>query len=218
MRRLRAGVPDVHPAGAFRRATRDPDAIGGHHLRLLRGRLLVQGGDARRRVGPHGAAEGRRRERGTLVCEGTVRLWVRDPSGPDVESDGPREDHRSLARGLLGRGDRYRRPSHAGDRAAARRGCDRRDHLVAVHERRGLRRPEDGPRSVRQQQRRHVRQGLPLTNGLRAQADLRRVGRYAGLPVGGPGRRHHGDRRQPDRRTSGVRVQDEAAAARRARG
>ena len=50
------------------------------------------------------------------MCEGTVRVRLRDPSGPDAESDGPREDHRSLARGRLGRGDRYRRPPDAGDR------------------------------------------------------------------------------------------------------
>ena len=37
------------PAGTF----------GGHHLRLLRRRLLVQGRDARRRAGAHGAVEGR---------------------------------------------------------------------------------------------------------------------------------------------------------------
>ena len=52
-------------------------------------------------------------------------------------------------------------------------GRDRRDHLVAVHERRGLRRPEDGPRRVRQQQRRHLRSSVPLAHGLRAEADLR---------------------------------------------
>ena len=189
----------------LRRATGHPDPVGDHHLRLLRRRLLVQGRDARRRVGPHGAAEGRRRERGPLVCEGTVRLRVRHPSGPDAESDGPREDHRSLARGLWDEaiGTVARRMLDIRHGTARR---DRRDHLVAVHERRGVRRPEDGPRRVRQQQRRHVRQGVPLADGLRAQADVRRVGWHAGLPVGGPGRRHHGDRRQPHRRASGLRV------------
>ena len=60
LRGLRPGLPDrdadreirprFGPAGAFR----------GHHLRLLRGRLLVQGGDARRAGRAHGPVEGRK--------------------------------------------------------------------------------------------------------------------------------------------------------------
>ena len=44
------------------------------------------------------------------------------------------------------------------------------------------RRAEDGARGLRQQQRRHLRPGLPLANRLRAQADFRHVRWHARLP------------------------------------
>ena len=69
------------------------------------------------------------------------------------------------------------------DPGRTRRRRDRWHHLVAVHERRGVRRPEDGPSRIRQQQRRHLRSGLSFPDGLRPQADLRDVGRHAGLRV-----------------------------------
>ena len=47
--------------------------------------------------------------------------------------------------------------------------------------------------------------------------DLRHLGRHAGFQVGRKGRRDPGDRRQSDRRASGVRLAHEEAAARRAR-
>ena len=47
LRRLRAGVPDGHPAGAFGDRTGHAVALGDHHLRLLRRRVFVQGGTAR---------------------------------------------------------------------------------------------------------------------------------------------------------------------------
>ena len=56
LRRLRAGLPDGHPAGEVGGRTGHADALGDHDLRLLRRRVLVQGRTARRRVGPHGAA------------------------------------------------------------------------------------------------------------------------------------------------------------------
>ena len=108
----------------------------------------------------------------------------------------------------------YTAATPAADPGRARRALDRRHHLVAVHERGGVRRPEDDPGGVRQQQRRHLRAGVPLPDRLRPQADVRHLGRHAGLPVGRRRRRHHGHRRQPDRRAPGVRLADEAAAAR----
>ena len=48
LRRLRAGLPDGHAAGEDRSSSSAADALGDHHLRLLRRRLLVQGRDARR--------------------------------------------------------------------------------------------------------------------------------------------------------------------------
>jgi formate dehydrogenase major subunit len=48
LRRLRAGLPDGDAAGKSVIEIGQPDAFGGHHLRLLRRRLLVQGRNARR--------------------------------------------------------------------------------------------------------------------------------------------------------------------------
>ncbi len=99
------------------------------------------------------------------------------------------------------------------DPGRARHGLDRCDLVVALHERRGLRRPEDGAGGVRQQQRRHLCAGLPLPDRIRPQADVRDVGGDPGLQVGRPGRRHGRHRREPDRRSPGLRVADEAPAA-----
>ena len=66
---------------------------------------------------------------------------------------------------------------------------------------------------LRQQQRRHLRSRLPLAHRLRPRPDARHIGRHADLQVGREGRRDHGHRRQPDRRTSGIRVAHEAATA-----
>jgi formate dehydrogenase major subunit len=51
----------------------------------------------------------------------------------------------------------------------------------------------------------------PTGYGLKT--DLRHLGRHAGLRLGRASRRDHGDRRQPDRRPSGVRLAHEEAAA-----
>ena len=61
-----------------------------HDLRLLRGRLLVQGRDARRRGRAHGALQGRRRQRGPLVREGPLCLGLRDAQRARAHADGPR--------------------------------------------------------------------------------------------------------------------------------
>ena len=69
------------------------------------------------------------------------------------------------------------------------RGVDRRHHLVALHQRGDLPRPEAGPRRLRQQQCRHLRPRLPLADRLRPEDDLRHLGRHAGLRLGRAGRR-----------------------------
>ena len=83
---------------------------------------------------------------------------------------------------------------------AIRHRRDRRHHLVALHQRGDLPRAEAGARGVRQQQRRHLRPGLPFADRLRPEQDLRHLGRHPGFRLGRRRRRHHGDRRQPDRR------------------
>ena len=96
------------------------------------------------------------------------------------------------------------------------RDCGRRHHLVALHERGDVPRPEADSRRLRHEQRRHLRARLPLADRLRSEDGVRHVGRHAGLRLGRARRRHDGDRRQPDRRPSGVRQPHEEAAARRA--
>ena len=70
--------------------------------------------------------------------------------------------------------------------------------------------------AFRQQQRRHLRARLPFADRLRPGQDLRHLGRHAGFRLRRRDRRHHGHRRQPDRRASGVRLAHEEAAPRRA--
>ena len=82
----------------------------------------------------------------------------------------------------------------------------RRDHLVALHQRGDLPGAEADPAGLRREQRRHLRAGLPLADRLRAEGDLRRERRDAGLRQRRGVRRDAGDRRQPDRRAPGVRA------------
>ena len=193
--------------------------LGRHHLRLLRRGLLVpRRGPGHGRGHPRGAddpEQGRRRQRGPQLCQGPVRLRVRRPRRPPAAPDGARHDRRRVAPGLLGGGDRQGRRGLHRDPGRARRRRHRRDLLLALHQRGGLRRPEDGAGGVRQQQRRHLRPGLPLPHRLRAEPDVRDLGRHPGLRVRRPGRRRPADRREPDRRPPGLRVAPQAPAARR---
>ncbi len=85
-----------------------PEHSRGHDLRLLRRRLRLQGRDARRRARAHGAVQGRQGQSRPFLRQGPLRLGLRHPQGPHPEADDPRQDHRPVARGLLGRGDRLR--------------------------------------------------------------------------------------------------------------
>ena len=138
------------PTGSLVEKARHRDrrarAFEDHHLRLLRRRLRLQGRDARRGSGAHGAVEGRQGQPRPLLRQGPLRLRLCHPPGAHPEADGAREDHRSVARDHLGGGDRPRRlrvPPHPG-RARQRRG--RRHHLVALHQRGDLPRAEADPR------------------------------------------------------------------------
>jgi ferredoxin len=154
----------------------------------------------------HGAVEGRRRQRGPLVRQGPLRLGLRHPQGPHHQPMIREKITDEWQRGLVGGGDR---PTHRDrfKRIQAKHGAiGRRHHLVALHQRRGLRRPEDGARRLRQQQRRHLRARVPLAHRLRPGTDVRHLGRHAGLRLGRAGRRDAGHRRQPHRRPPGVRA------------
>ncbi len=66
---------------------------------------------------------------------------------------------------------------------------DRRHHLLALHQRGDLPRPEAGPRRFRQQQCRYLRARLPFADRLRPEPDLRHLGRHAGFRFGRADRR-----------------------------
>ena len=74
---------------------------------------------------------------------------------------------------------------------------------------------EDGAHRLRQQQRGHLRPGVPLAHRLRLEARLRHLGRHPGLRLGARCGCDGGDRRQSHPGASGVRLADEAALARR---
>jgi formate dehydrogenase major subunit len=97
LRRVRSGLPDRDLAGKIRHRDRSARAFGHHHLRLLRRRLLVQGGDARRRAGAHGALQGWRGEQGPFMRQGPVRVGLRQPPGSHPPSHDPRDNRSTLA-------------------------------------------------------------------------------------------------------------------------
>ena len=176
--------PTDDAAGEVRRRARHADPLGDHDLRVLRRRLLVQGRDEGRRGRPDGAVQGRRRQRGPLAASRAAsrsatprtRTGMMKPMVREKITDEWREVAWDEAIGCVA-------TAIPRDPGAARRRLDRRHHLLALHQRRGLRRAEDGARRVRQQQRRHLRAGLPLPHRLRPQADVRHVGRHPGLRV-----------------------------------
>ena len=101
-----------------------------------------------------------------------------------LQADDPRPDRGSLARSLVGRGDRLRRERVQAHPGQVRPRLGRRDHLLALHQRGSVPGPEAGARRLRQQQRRHLRARLPFADRLRTQPDLRHFGRHAGFQVG----------------------------------
>ena len=183
-------------------------------MRLLRRRLRLQGRTEGRRGPAHGPLEGRQRQRRPFLRQGTFRLRLRHPQGPRAEADDPQADRGSVAGSVLGRGARscgQRIQAHPGAIRARRR---RRDFVLALHQRGGVPRSEARAHGVRQQQYRHLRPGLPFADRLRPVENLWDVGRHAGLQVGRQGGCRHGDRRQSDRRPSGVRLAPQEAPAR----
>jgi formate dehydrogenase major subunit len=86
-----------------------------------------------------------------------------------------------VARSELGRGARAYRQRVPPHPVPVRQGLDRRHHLLALHQRGNLYRPEADPAGLRQQQCRHLRPRLPLADRLRPRPDLRHLGRHAGF-------------------------------------
>ncbi len=108
LRRLRAGLPDLGAQRKVGHRDGDAGAHGGDDLRLLRRRLLVQGGTQGRRGRSHDSPQGGTRQRGAFLRQGPVRLRLRHPQGPHSQADDPRADRGPMARSLVGRGDRAR--------------------------------------------------------------------------------------------------------------
>ena len=132
-----------------------------------------------------------------------------------TQADDPRADRGSVARGLLGRGDRATRrasssasrPSTAATRSARSRSSRCTNEEVFLIQK--LVRAGFGNNNVDTCARVcHSPTGFGLSQ------DFRHLGRHAGFQVGRQGRRHDRDRRQSDRRASGLRLATEEAPAR----
>ena len=188
---------------------------GSHHdVRVLRRRLFLQGRNARRSCRAHGAEPGRPCEPGPCLRQGPLRVWLCDAPGPRAEAHDSRAHHGFVARGELGRGDQLRSQRVQTHSDQVRSRLRRRHHLVTLHERRGVPGTEARACGVRQQQRRHLRARMSFAHRLRAQAHARRIGRHTGIHLGHEVRCGPADRRESDRRTSGVRLAAQAASIR----
>ena len=205
VRRVRAGVPDRDAAGEVGHRARQPDARASRRpartaASAARSRAEMKGDEVVRMVPDKdgGANDGHSCVKGRFAWGYATH---RDRVTPPMIRD------RSTIRGARSRWDeaialRRRRGSSA-IQARVRRRRDRRHHVVALHQRGDVRRPEDGARRVRQQQRRHLRARLPLAD--RATGSSRRSATSAGTQDFDSV--DHADvilrdRREPDRRAS----------------
>jgi formate dehydrogenase major subunit len=194
-----------------------PRARVHHHLRLLRRRLLASrprcAASSVVRMVPCQDGKANRRP---LLREGPLRLGLCDAHASASLKPMIRAKHRAIrgsevswdeaiayAAGEFRRIQaKYGRDSIGG--ITSSRCTNEETYLVQKLVRAGL----------RQQQRRHLRARLPLAHRLwpEAHASAPRPARRTSQSVDA-GRRDRGDRRQPDRRPSGVRLAHEAAAA-----
>ena len=201
------------------RPARDADPLGRHDVRVLRRRLLVQGrgaGRGRRHARrADDAVEGRRRQRGPLVRQGPLRLRVRHPRGPADAPDGARHHRRRVAAWCRGRrpsrgvadGFRAIQDEHGvgsiGGISSSR--CTNEEVYVVQK----MVRAAFGNNNIDTCARVcHSPTGYGLNHAFGTSAgtqDFKSVEEC---------RRHARHRRQPHRRPPGVRVPDEAPAAR----
>ena len=113
----------------------------------------------------------------------------------------------------LGRSHSVHARALQGDPGRIRPQVDRRHHVITLHQRRSVRRTKARACRHGQQQRRYLCARVPFADRLRPETDARHVGRHAAVRQRDGCRRHHGHRRQPDRRPPGVRLADEAPPA-----
>ncbi len=137
-----------------------------------------------RHGGADDAAPGWQGQRGTLLRQGALRVRLCDSQGSHHHADDPRQHRSAVARGLVGGSDRVRRRAPQEHSAAIRSQQHRCDHLVALHQRGNVPGAEAGADRIRQQQRRYLRQGLPLSDRLWVENHAWRVSRYAVLQLG----------------------------------
>ena len=115
VRCLRAGLPDHGAAGEEHHRARHADPHGQDHVRVLRGRLLVRRRDEGRRARPHDAEKEGGANEGHSCVKGRF-AWGYATHDERVTTPMVRESiDRSLARGLVGRGDRLHRRPVQGD-------------------------------------------------------------------------------------------------------
>ena len=111
LRRLRAGLPDRDPEREDRSSrSAQPEHSVVTTCAYCGVGCTLQGRDARRRSGAHGALQGRQGQPRPFLRQGPLRLGLCHPQGPHPQADDPRQDHRPVARGELGRGDRATPP------------------------------------------------------------------------------------------------------------
>ena len=172
LRRLRAGLPDRDADREVGDRTRPARTFRRHHLRLLRRRLLA----SRRRCAASNVVrmvpcKDGKANHGHSCVKGRFAWGYATHRDRIAQADAPREDHRSVARGRAGTRRSATSPREF-KRIQAQHGRDAigGDHLVALHQRGNLPGAEAGARRLRQQQRRHLRAGLPLADRLRAEA------------------------------------------------
>jgi formate dehydrogenase major subunit len=182
-------------------------------LRLLRRGLLVPRRDAGRGSRAHGAEQGRHANHGHSCVKGRFAIGYATHPDRITEADDPREDLRSLARSVVGGGDRprgrelkriqakYGRNSIGG--ITSSRCTNEETYLVQKLVRAGF-----GNNNVDTCAR-----VCHSPDRLRPQEHLGRVGRHAEFRFGDEGRRDLRDRRESHRRPSGVRLADEAPPA-----
>ncbi len=89
LRRLHPGLPDGDVERKVHYRDRHAGAFGGDDLRLLRRRLFIQGGNARRRSGADGAVQGRQGQPWPFLRQGAFRLGLRQPSRAHPQTDDP---------------------------------------------------------------------------------------------------------------------------------
>ena len=181
LRPMRRSVPDWRPRGKISHCHGRCRPRGHDDVRLLRRRVFVQSRNARLTRREDGSQPRWACQPRACVCKRPVCLRLRHTSRSNRHSDDSEAHHRRMEQGLVGRGHSVRRLRVAANSVPVRQGRNRRNHVVALHERRNVPRAKDGAGRVRDQQCRHVRPCVSFPDGLWPQAYDRRIRRYAGI-------------------------------------